>query len=502
MALLVCLFATWCWLSIRVTGGQYIYPLDDTYIGMTMAKNLARNGTWGINPGEFASAASSPAYWLVLAACYRVTGVNEWWPLALSLLSCMLALAFADRFFLRTLPPLWRVAGLGLLVLLVPLPVIALLGMDHAIHIAASIAFLGLFYQRLSEPDRPVWPVLAFAPVLVLIRYEGLAMIAVCAVLFAAKRRFGAAAALVASAALGVIAYGAISLSNGWGILPAGVRLKGTLDSVPATLFWKPLAAVRFSRYCLGLAVASALTLVIGSKAQRPVAIVVAASILLHLQFGQLGWVYRYEAYLIALVLVALCFCLSAAQPQRWAIAGAALAVALLSTRAVAAFADLPTHSRAIFVQQYRTARFVKQYYSGSAVVLNDIGMVAFMADSPCIDLVGLGTRGIYQAKVERRYTTDVIRQQSSHAKIAILYDGWFGDDWQHLGIRMGGPSLPSEWIAVGTWTTPPWTQGFLGSRTVTFYAVDPTEAPALREHLKDFSVTVPESSFQFNDRL
>ena len=46
---------------IRHTNGTFMYPLDDTFIHMALAKNLAFYGNWGMNRYAFASASSSPS---------------------------------------------------------------------------------------------------------------------------------------------------------------------------------------------------------------------------------------------------------------------------------------------------------------------------------------------------------------------------------------------------------------------------------------------------------
>lgn len=56
----------------RHTGGTFMYPLDDTFIHLTMGKNLAINGTWGIAGDEFQSASSSPLYTLIIAAMIKI----------------------------------------------------------------------------------------------------------------------------------------------------------------------------------------------------------------------------------------------------------------------------------------------------------------------------------------------------------------------------------------------------------------------------------------------
>src|SRR5687768_3389495 len=76
------------WLALRQTDGVLVYALDDPYIHMAIAKNLSENGTWGVNPGEFAGASSSPLWTLLLAGVYGVRGsADDATPLVLNLLA-------------------------------------------------------------------------------------------------------------------------------------------------------------------------------------------------------------------------------------------------------------------------------------------------------------------------------------------------------------------------------------------------------------------------------
>ena len=59
-------------MGLKGTQGVFIYPIDDTYIHLTIARNLAEYGNWGINPGEFNSASSSILYTLLLAAFLKI----------------------------------------------------------------------------------------------------------------------------------------------------------------------------------------------------------------------------------------------------------------------------------------------------------------------------------------------------------------------------------------------------------------------------------------------
>ena len=59
---------------IAKTNGQFVFPLDDTYITMALAKNFALHGSWSISNGTFQSATSTPAFLLLLSGLYRLTG--------------------------------------------------------------------------------------------------------------------------------------------------------------------------------------------------------------------------------------------------------------------------------------------------------------------------------------------------------------------------------------------------------------------------------------------
>src|SRR5438132_223114 len=85
LAAIAALLALCLWLVSRASslaGGAFTYPLDDAYIHLAVAKNLAAHGVWGVTQHGFTFANSSLAWPLLLAALARA-GVGE--PAALSL---------------------------------------------------------------------------------------------------------------------------------------------------------------------------------------------------------------------------------------------------------------------------------------------------------------------------------------------------------------------------------------------------------------------------------
>ena len=70
--------------SARLDGGNFVYPLDDTYIHMAMARTFSQHGVWGISPDGFASTSSSPLWTLVLSLAFLVFGPAAAAPLVLN----------------------------------------------------------------------------------------------------------------------------------------------------------------------------------------------------------------------------------------------------------------------------------------------------------------------------------------------------------------------------------------------------------------------------------
>ena len=139
--------------------------------------------------------------------------------------------------------------------------------------------------------------------------------------------------------------------------------------------------------------------------------IFVATSIL-HFVLASAGWLYRYEAYLVAMGLVAVAaplyefvqrfprtFRMTAGE---WA-GLAALALTILTTNLLWSAGDnsLRITVRAtnnIYIWHYHMGLFVQRYYQGSALTVNDLGAVNFMADIQCTDFHGLADLDVAQA--------------------------------------------------------------------------------------------------------
>ncbi len=490
--------------AVRQAEGHLVYSLDDAYIHMAMAKNLARHGVWGVNASGFASASSSLLWTALLAGCYLLAGVNGWAPFALNFLSCMAVLFIADLYWRRWGAAAWlRALGGVAIVLCVPLALLPLMGMEHSLHLLLSLWFAGAAADLLLAPDpaarngRLALPLLA--ALLAASRYEGLFLVGIAALLLACRRMFGRALATVAAAVLPLAGFSVLSLLSRGLALPNPVLLKaaGPRLSILRTLLRfadrRDRLAWEQNPYfvaLLGLAVLLALAALFFLKRWREPGFILpcflAAMIVLHFHYGfsPAFWVYRYSAYLVAFAVFALVASLPAARklalPWRAVATGAVLAALAWVTLANDEWREGIFPHREVarvrrnFLEHVGAACFIRAACPRGPVAVNDIGAVCFFADAEILDLYGLGNveplRFRSEPRDRERADLDAwVRARG--ARLAVIQLGW-----SDMMAR-----LPRTWTEVGELDLP------MHSVRIGFFAVERDDGDALRQKLQGF---------------
>jgi hypothetical protein len=199
-----------------------------------------------------------------------------------------------------------RISGLAALILLVPLPVIGVIGMEHSLHIAFSLLFLHETSMVLGAKFPFTWRIPTIAAAMVGTRYEGLFAVAVVCLLFLVwDGRPLRCVVLAVAAAIPVAGYAIFSVSHGSYSLPNSLVLKGAYwnYSDPRTLVrWAIQLARQFVRapflVPIPIAVLSALHRLHRSAARRSThnaaLATVAGTLILRLLYSRIGWIYRY----------------------------------------------------------------------------------------------------------------------------------------------------------------------------------------------------------------
>ncbi|ACU61160.1 hypothetical protein [Chitinophaga pinensis] len=515
------------------TGGHFCYPLDDTFIHMAIAKNFALHGVWGINAQEFSAASSSPLYTLILAACFKA-GINSiWMPFYINVCFAFLLVYMTDLLLQRfSLSAPVRCITLLALVILVPVPVMVASGMEHMLHAFLAVWMLYLsvpFLQPDNTTRNQVLLLSLVSGLAILARFESLFLLAGVVVAGIYNRRWQQTGVVLVLSLVPLIVFGYISVQHGGYFLPNSVLLKASkltgggsqlMSSIQEILIYKLLYGnntmvnIFTNRYYPEgssslsgttvirlLLIIPALILVLRPNADnvntiskvKQLACIPLVNTFLHMALAAVGWLFRYEAYLVALDLTVVAILLyyfvlqlkNAARTYSLLekAVGAFLLLFLcapLPFRALGAFHNLPAAAGNIYEQQFQMGTFLHSSYQHTAIAANDVGAVSYLSNNKILDLWGLGNNEVAAGKLHGQYSPEFLQQfsEKEKVKIAVVYDTWFDS------------KLLQQWKKVASWKIT--NNVICGGDEVFFYAVDPAEATSLYNKLAAYKPLLP----------
>ncbi|HEV1997723.1 MAG TPA: hypothetical protein VGR61_06295 [Candidatus Dormibacteraeota bacterium] len=492
-----------------INHGHFEYILDDAYIHLSMARNLATSGTYGVVAGSYESASSSPA-WTVLLALG-----GSLWPLSLAamplvfniLASAMLLWVFwGGQDLVRparrlSIPALALAALLPLFLLL---PSLTLTGMEAIVHALFALVILrSLLVVVAGDADRRgVIVFLALVAVSVLVRLEDMFLALGCGlaiVLFGRGRlalvvdRLKLATAVGVAAATPAAAIALVNLGFGQSWLPNSVISKSALFD-RAGLPLVPLDVIVYRLQgdpllCVLLAVSFAYVVrcAVFDRSARtfPAALAFAVTAVLHLALATLGWYDRYQEYLVVMgVWLLFRYAVELAPDRRRVLAAAAVLALLLvsSPRKAILTIFTATASNNIYLQQHEMGVFLARYYDGKGAVINDLGEVSYQHHGPLLDMFGLGSYQVLKARRGHQFDASFVdsRTRAIGAPVAVIYSEY----WK--------PQIPAGWKLVGSWTVLH-APGNLGGAKVDFWATSTGSADELRNHLAEYRRELPD---------
>ncbi len=494
----------------------FVYILDDTYIHLSIAKNLAHHGVWGVCSDHFRPASSSLLWTLLLTLHFKLFGQSEVYPLVLNLIFSTLSLLSCYAILKReNVLPRFQCLILLAFLFFVPLPLLTLSGMEHTLHLLLMLNFVYLAAIKVSrdvvfseKKDSALLILLAL--LLTSARYEGLFVSFFTCCFLLLRRRISLSLAVGFAALLPVITFGIWSLSQGGFFLPNSVLVKGRMISVHSLRdLWHYLSPIFIPSskilpvwVCLWSSIVLFFLRIkqVGLFEKRQMLLLLfILSAIPHALFAKIGTFFRYEAYLLGAGLTVICLNLTSLIPEEWKFDAlkiklvqrrqyiqASLIFLLLIPVVPRGGKSLARSIRAsenIAKQQIMMGYFVHKYYQGESLVAGDIGAINYYADIYCLDIIGLGSTEIARLKQEKRYNSASLGEyaKKEKARIAIVYDKTF---------RQMNENPPSDWILVGKWKIP--NNVVCGEDTVSFYSLNPKETALLQEHLRDFSSFLP----------
>lgn len=453
-------------LAVAMTGaftlrrGGVLYPLDDSYIHLALGRTLAETGVWGVTAERASAASSSPLWTVLLAAAAKLTpwlgrAAFSWVPLLGNLLAGALLIAFWRRRLGTT--PLPNLATLVLMII-VPLPATALIGMEHVLHALLGCVLAWHAACALEQERRPgsqqLAEIAALSALAVATRYESMAMVVTVAGLALVYRRWSLVPAILIPPLLAMALFGSIWVRNGGWWVPNSFLLKtgageqgGFLVNLYAHVAEQAFSVVGAMTGFL-LASLAILWLAVRRRPgpERVLLVLGIACTAAQFLFGQLGWLHRYEAWLVALDGFAVIMAASVVAQGRARVFGGItlvfLAFCLPRTALALSKTVLAAHDRDW--EHFGPADALRPL-GAVPLLVNDIGVFAYYGPVRPVDVFGLADNESLRLKREGRFEADAVRAFAQsvgarHAEVQIC--------WEKIRTR-----LPAGWTLVEAWT-------------------------------------------------
>ena len=201
---------------LRHTHGSVLFPQDNAYVNITVARNLAFYQVWGVSKYAFQSAATSLLYPITLAPFFFIFGAHLIIPLLVNFFAAAYFLLMLQRTLIRYgVKPTRQLLTLLISMALTLLPLLVVSGMEYTL----QLLFVFLFIDALATaaPEKKLY---LFALLAVAARYEDILIIAVACIILKKREGWRPVAKLAAIALSPIVVFGVISLIKKSSFLP------------------------------------------------------------------------------------------------------------------------------------------------------------------------------------------------------------------------------------------------------------------------------------------
>jgi len=487
--------------GVALNGGVFVYPLDDAYIHLSMAEQIAK-GEYGINPSQFAAADSSILYPFLLLPVFGIE-FQQYMPLILNGAALLWGVLIIEKIFEKAGFYAGRTTRTFMVLALFIAPLslnmigVSMLGMEQSLHVLTVLYALYGVALWVSEKRLNLYLIAAIllGP---LIRYEAMGLSLLLSAMLFLDGRKRAGLGLATLAIIPLLGFSWFLVTQDGNSLPNSVVRKviiaeaSDLQGVGLLLknfTYRPEYAL-VAWLFLGLAALFTALLAHAKIRQDSLALrlgLIAIFSLLGQGFvGRNGLGNRHETYVIVLAGIALLIVLRGPLAQkglaRWGSAVLALAALLLPlphfSQQSISFGPLSMHN--VFDQQWQMGRFARDYLN-APVAVNDIGLPSYRNENDVLDLWGLASHEALSAWAEpkpRGWVNALVDR--SGADLAMIYESWIlpgvSRGWYKIGyfkIRGEAHAVAGPWVAL--------------------YATNEAAISRLQALLREFQPTLPD---------
>lgn len=476
----------------------FVYPIDDAYIHLAMAKNFAFEGIWSPQTKySFMSSSSSPGFVLILSLFFRIFGNHELIPIYLNIVIFILLVFFAHKYFLNSYNTIiYIIFSFFFVSLFLPHNQI-ITGMEHLFH----CLFMLLSFKKLHDlllnnfMRNDIILFCFFTALATLFRFETLFYIsAVCFGLIIYTKKLKLAFAIAVISSLPFIIYGFISLHNGAYFLSNSLLTKSSFFIVNGNWYLKliKILYLYFLKIINGnilfLFSLSAFCIFFYMKSKdllsRILLFTVLITFLIHGFFAQFGWLFRYETYLVLMFLILVHNFFQTYYntyiKQKLLLL---FIFVILFTQSIYRFyicdKTIKLASVNINHQQISMSKFIGKYYNNSNIIINDIGAISYYTKAKYIDLYGLASPHILNYKFntnDKKFLNFpyLIEKEATETKVSLvcIYDNSL-------------KKIPASWQKVASWQII--NNIACGRGTVYFFGINKKQYSEIYNYLKAF---------------
>lgn len=478
-----------------LNSGHFMYTLDDPYIHLALAENIA-DGHYGINQHEFSSPASS-ILWPFMLAPFAHTGIGEYIPFLLNIISAILTVVVFWKGLCKIIVveerkrTLMIAAGLILLILGSNMIALIFTGMEHSFQVLCVVLIVwGLIVFTESQQVKP-WLMFAIliAP---LVRYENLAVSLAALLCLFWQRYYKLSILFTTAVILSIGSFSLFLITLGLEPFPTSVLVKSSVVSsrghieVLLNNFYRSITQIKgFFLFVEMLLLLVFAVMSKGRRGKKIFAVSISVAIMLHLFVGGYGWYNRYEIYIWTVAVVTFLYLgqdmtsTLIRNPNMVKIAQGAFMMlfAIASSSYLSSLVTTPIASNNLYEQHYQMRRLAMSY--NNPIAVNDIGFISYRNDHYILDLWGLASLDALHHRRNGDHCDWMNQLAIPHnVQFAMIYESWFQElpaNWQKVGeLHLGKKNIT------------------LGHNVVAFYGLNDTSYQKIYKLLRDFQGKLP----------
>lgn len=489
-------------ISLSKTDGHYIYLIDDAYIHLAMAKNLALYDVWGVTKYRFSSTSSSPLFTYVLSILIKVSGNNDLLSLWVNVFFGVGTVYFLNRYFSGVFNTAKNIVLSVLFTLFFSvLHVQILSGMEHVFHV-----FLFVVNVLCLSNLKSRYSVFGFYLTLLLmglVRFESMFYFVILAFLFLLIKKWKDAFGILLIGFIPIVVFCYFNYQHDGYLFPNSVIVKGTRFTFDSHFPYQ-LKTVFLDNFLMNISfykigffpIMMCLIFIIRDFRTKNFQLIIKDHFLLivisllmvcHSMFADLKGMFRYEAYILTGFSMALIPKLKGLFEhfrtyikKELIISGLVLAnIFLLVYKFSFAHKMLIDGGKNIYEQQIQSARFLHSYYNESKIVANDIGAITYFTNIHLLDMAGLGSKETIVFNENKRQADkqfqDFLTQYTitNDYDIAIIYEAWLQNH------------IPENWKKVAELKiNDPIT---VARDKVSIYSINKNNLDKLKQHVRNF---------------